>query len=67
MTAKKKYPPWEASIVEGVADVLGETNSGLTGTEIGIILEMCNIKDDIPGATKRYRLRVCAISETRVL
>jgi len=58
MTDKQKYPPWDASIVEGVADVLGETYSGLTGTEIGTLLAMCNIHDEIPGATKRYRLRV---------
>ena len=58
MTDKQKYPPWDTSIVEGVADVLGETYSGLTGTEIGSLLAMCNIHDEIPGATKRFRLRV---------
>jgi uncharacterized protein (TIGR02391 family) len=58
VTAQEKFPPWEASIVEGVADGLGETSSGLTGTEIGTLLAMFKIKDEIPGGTKRYRLRV---------
>jgi uncharacterized protein (TIGR02391 family) len=52
-----KYEPWQDHVVEGVADVLGETNSGLTGSEIAKLLEQCKIPDLAPGATKRDRLR----------
>jgi uncharacterized protein (TIGR02391 family) len=58
MPAKQRYPVWPASIVEGVANVLGDTTSGLTGTEIGTFLSMFNIEDEAPAATKRHRLRI---------
>jgi uncharacterized protein (TIGR02391 family) len=51
-----KYEPWPEQVVEGVADVLGETNGGLTGSEISNLLERCRINDLAPGATKRHRL-----------
>ena len=56
--AVERHPPWPPSIIEGVSDVLGETTSGLSGTEIGTLLAICRINDDLPGATKRHRLRV---------
>jgi hypothetical protein len=34
-----KYEQWPEHVIEGVADVLGETNDGLTGAEIGRLLE----------------------------
>jgi uncharacterized protein (TIGR02391 family) len=52
-----KYEPWPEHVVEGVADVLGETDGGLTGSEISTLLERCRIADLAPGATKRHRLR----------
>jgi uncharacterized protein (TIGR02391 family) len=51
------YEPWPEHVIEGVADVLGETNGGLTGSEIATLLERCRIADLAPGATKRHRLR----------
>jgi uncharacterized protein (TIGR02391 family) len=52
-----KHEPWPEHIVEGIADVLGETSSGLTGSEIGTLLARCRIDDPDPSATKRRRLR----------
>ena len=52
-----RYEPWPEHVVEGVADVLGETNGGLTGSEISTLLERCRVPDLAPGATKRHRLR----------
>jgi uncharacterized protein (TIGR02391 family) len=41
--------------LESVCEVLGDTNSGLTGTEIGKYLALCRIPDGIT-STKRIRL-----------
>lgn len=41
--------------LESICEVLGETNSGLTGTEIGKYLARCRIPDGIT-STKRIRL-----------
>jgi len=42
--------------LERICDVLGDTTSGLTGSEIGRILRDLNIQDPMPGITKRRRL-----------
>src|SRR5438067_10745825 len=42
--------------LQAVCDVLGDTGTGLTGTEIGRYLSECNCPDPIPQMTKRHRL-----------
>ena len=42
--------------LEAICDVLGDTNTGLTGSEIGRILAQCGIEDLDPSLTKRHRL-----------
>ena len=32
------FPAWDANVVQGVADVLGATDTGLSGSEIGRLL-----------------------------
>ena len=44
--------PWPTHVVEGVAQVLGETSTGLTGSEIGRLLAQCGIDDPSSGSTK---------------
>nr|WP_298690164.1 TIGR02391 family protein [uncultured Dongia sp.] len=42
--------------VESIADALGDTEIGLTGTEIGHLLHTLSMTDPDPGITKRKRL-----------
>ena len=42
--------------LQAVCDVLGDTDAGLTGGEIGRLLQRCEIDDPEPGTTKRLRL-----------
>ena len=42
--------------LEQLCDILGETSSGLTGSQIGKLLRECNIDDPGAGITKRVRL-----------
>lgn len=44
------------SQLEAIASALGETNEGLTGTEIGQLLASCTMTDPTPDLTKRIRL-----------
>ncbi len=53
----ESHPPLTAGVIEGVANILGDTNGGLTGSEIGRLLTICGIADPHPGDTKRHRLR----------
>ncbi|GAA3139946.1 MAG: TIGR02391 family protein [Rhodococcus sp. (in: high G+C Gram-positive bacteria)] len=48
--------PWKLSVLTGVASVLGETDHGLTGRQIGDLLARLNMNDPTPQATKRDRL-----------
>ena len=57
-----KYDPWLEHVVEGIADVLGETNGGLTGGEIGWLLQQCHMNDIEPTATKRHRLSIALLA-----
>jgi len=41
---------------EAIADALGETTIGLTGSEIGHLLRICGMSDPAAQATKRHRL-----------
>ncbi|MDF9828546.1 uncharacterized protein (TIGR02391 family) [Ereboglobus sp. PH5-10] len=49
-------PPFKEEIVEGIAKVLGHSERGLTGTEIGRILSQCGINDVSPMMTKWRRI-----------
>lgn len=40
-----KYEPWPENVIPGITDVLGDTSSGLTGSEIGMLLDRCRIED----------------------
>lgn len=42
--------------LQALCDILGATDSGLTGSEIGRFLAGCGISDPIPQMTKRHRL-----------
>ncbi len=48
----ERYEAWPDHVVEGVAPVLGDTSSGLTGSEIGRLLTQCGIDDPSSGSTK---------------
>ncbi|MGA8708198.1 MAG: TIGR02391 family protein [Steroidobacteraceae bacterium] len=45
-----------ASHLQAIADALGDTSAGLTGSEIGHLLAVCKIADTDPTMTKRHRL-----------
>lgn len=47
---------WPSAIVESVCEVLADTDSGLTGSEIGRLLAKIDVRDLEPSATKRHRL-----------
>ncbi len=49
-------PTIETQILQSVCDVLGATDDGLTGSEIGRLLSSCGIDDTVPGHNKRHRL-----------
>lgn len=49
-------PSIDAQILQSACDVLGATDDGLTGSEIGRLLTSCGIEDPFPGYTKRHRL-----------
>ena len=42
--------------VEAIAGALGDTNAGLTGSEIGHLLNVCGMTDPDPSSSKRVRL-----------
>jgi hypothetical protein len=42
--------------LQALADILGDTSTGLTGSEIGRYLRECGFPDPIPQMTKRHRL-----------
>ncbi|MGE3336000.1 MAG: TIGR02391 family protein [Rhodospirillaceae bacterium] len=56
---------FDDATLERLAAVLGETGSGLTGTEIGKYLHECRIPDVAPGITKRHRLYAALQSKQR--
>jgi uncharacterized protein (TIGR02391 family) len=53
MPAIPSLPP---PVLQKLCDVLGDTNDGLTGSEIGRYLRRTGIDDPTPADTKRYRL-----------
>jgi uncharacterized protein (TIGR02391 family) len=61
-----KIPPFNEADLEQVCNVLGDPNTGLTGSEIGRYLRECGIKDFNPGMTKRIRLYEALASRQRM-
>lgn len=51
-----RVAPWPGDIVQAVADILGATDTGLTGSEIGHLLLTVKAPDPTPTAAKRHRL-----------
>ena len=49
-------PAFDEINLRAVCDILGDTSSGLTGSEIAQVLSECRIDDPIPSGTKCYRL-----------
>lgn len=56
LTVKQRVPPFDAEQLESLAKVLADTDSGLTGSEIGHLLAGCSIPDTDPANTKWKRL-----------
>ena len=50
------YPPFPDAQVEGICHALGDTSTGLKGSEIRQFLRACGIDDRTPDATKWRRL-----------
>ena len=48
--------PFSADVLLGIAEVLGATDDGLTGSEIAHILAQAHVPDVDPTMTKRHRL-----------
>lgn len=51
-----QIPSFDETTLRALCEVLGDTSSGLTGSEIGQILRDCGIDDLLPNVTKRHRL-----------
>src|SRR5712692_6138661 len=49
-------PYFTQAQLEAIADALGDTQDGLTGSEIAHLLMTCGIVDRDPTLTKRHRL-----------
>lgn len=51
-----RVPEFTESQLDAICGVLGDTDTGLKGSEIGRLLARCGIEDPSPKLTKRYRL-----------
>ena len=60
-----KIPPFDEANLEQVSNVLGDTNTGLTGSQIGRYLQECGIDDVDPINTKRIRLFYALVERQR--
>jgi hypothetical protein len=49
-------PSFPLNVLERICDVLADTSTGFTGSEIGKLLTRLNIADPLPQMTKRVRL-----------
>lgn len=47
---------FDDAVLQSICDVLGDTNTGLTGSKIGDLLDRLSIDDVEPTMTKRHRL-----------
>ena len=61
MVIKRKCLP--PNVLEMICNILGDTNHGLTGTEIHRFLINANIEDVDSSNTKRFRLYNALINE----
>jgi uncharacterized protein (TIGR02391 family) len=52
----KRVEPFRSEDLEAIARILGDTQTGLTGSEIAMTLEECSLADVSPGETKWKRL-----------
>lgn len=60
-----KIQSFNEANLEQVCNVLGDTRTGLTGSEIGRYLRECGIADPNPGMTKRIRLFDALVAHQR--
>jgi uncharacterized protein (TIGR02391 family) len=58
-------PTFQEANLEQVCKVLGDTDAGLKGSEIGRYLRECGISDPNPGTTKRVRLFEALVARQR--
>lgn len=56
LSYKEKISPFSAQQIEAIARILGDTDRGLKGSQIGYILQQCTIPDPTPEMTKWKRL-----------
>lgn len=47
---------FDLGVLQSIANILGDTSSGFSGSEICRLLAECKIPDPLPNYTKRYRL-----------
>ena len=57
IAVKHRIPPFSAEGLEAISKVLGDTNEGLTGSEIDHLLRNCKIPNPTPDLTKWKRLQ----------
>ncbi|MBI5117934.1 TIGR02391 family protein [Candidatus Poribacteria bacterium] len=60
-----KIPLFREANLEQLCNVLGDTTTGLTGSEIGRYLHELGIHDPMPGITKRVRLYEALVAKQR--
>lgn len=59
-------PSFDLGVLQSISDVLGATERGFSGSEIGRYLRECNIHDPFPTLTKRHRIFE-ALKEKQIL
>lgn len=52
----EQVPPFSAEQLQSISQILADTNEGLTGSEIGYLLQSCRVPDSSPEMTKWKRL-----------
>src|SRR2546425_13047378 len=52
----EKVPPFDAQHLTSIAKILADTAEGLSGSQIGYLLQTCKIPDPDPTMTKWKRL-----------
>lgn len=55
-----KIPPFPQAVLEGICRAIGDTNTGLTGTQIGAYLAQEHISDVDPLTPSRRMFSVAA-------
>lgn len=61
----KKVDAFSEAALQSICDVLGDTQLGLTGREIGDLLARCSIHDPNPSGAKRHRLYAALTASQR--